>query len=179
MQDNALIQVFAPIIEAGLTTAGYTNVTLIQSNQPTLQGVDMAPIVFFFKVTDKRYGFMKSKANWDNGEAKELHQYEQMYETTFQIGCLAIQDPADISKPTAADILNSVAFTLQNDTTIETLRQSGVQILRILNVENPYFTDDRDRFEAAPHFDFVLIHPQNNVTIDPTISDFVPGIYPT
>ena len=57
MMDNELILVFLPIIQNGLIARGYTDVSVVQSNQPTQEGVTTSPGVFFFKVGDRRIGF--------------------------------------------------------------------------------------------------------------------------
>lgn len=177
MLDNALIQVFLPIMRAGLDDAGFSMVPIVQTNQPTLQGIDYGAMVYFCKVTDHRYGWVKRDDYWSVEDNQEKHSEQQTYESTFQCGALAIQDPADITKPTASDLANIVAAILQRSTTIETLLQSDVQILKITDVQNPYFTDDRDQFEANPHFDFTLIQQQINISNINVISEFQPGIY--
>jgi len=63
--DNDLIRVFLPILQTGVIAAGYTNVLVKQANQPTQQGINASPTVYFFKVSNKRYGFLRRDDVWD------------------------------------------------------------------------------------------------------------------
>lgn len=171
MTDNDLIRLFLPIITTGLTSDGYTGVSVLQSNQPTQQGTVSAPVVYFFKVSDKRYGFLNRSNIWDGTEM--IHTEEQVYETTFQIMALVRQNPMITNSYTASDLVNEVASIMQSDATRQTLIDAGVGILRVMELRNPYFTDDQDIFEASPSFDFTLTYNQSREStveiIEPTI----------
>ena len=84
----------------------------------------------------------------------------EQYITTFQASALATQNPADTESLTASDILNLAAYVLQSGATIAALEEQGVGILAISQVRNPYFADDRVRYEASPSFDFQISHKQ-------------------
>lgn len=172
MRDNDLIRLFLPIIQQGLIDYGFTGVTTKQSNQPTLQGVNTNPTVYFFKVADHRYGFLYRKDDWDADASVMRHTESQQYETTFQVSALVLQNPKNPYGYTASDLVNTVAAIMQSDSTIETLENAGVGILRVIQVQNPYFMDDRDQFEASPSFDFVLTHKQTRVTTTPVIESY-------
>lgn len=176
MKDNDLIQLFLPIINAGLVTLGYTGVVVKQTYEPTQQGVNTVPTVYFYKLFDHRYGFRKASDKWDEVNSEMVHTEEQKYETTFQISALVIQDPANISY-TASDLVNDVAAIMQSVATINTLEAQGVGIYRVTEVRNPYFTDDKDRNEASPSFDFTLTHTQTIVSTVPVIETTEFGIY--
>lgn len=169
MTDNDLIRLFLPVINAGLIADGYANVAVKQANQPTVQGVNTGPTVYFFKVDDHRYGFLRRDSIWDEDAETMTHTEEQVYETRFQISALVRQNPKIPYSYTASDLVNEVAAIMQSDQARETMQLSGVGILRVIEVVNPYFTDDRDQFEASPSFDFVLTHKQTRVTVDPVI----------
>jgi hypothetical protein len=169
MTDNQLIQLFFPIIQTGLVTNGFPNVIVKQANQPTQQGVNTGPTVYFFKVSSKRYGFLGRKDRWDSDAETMIHTESQYYETTFQVSALVQQNPKTPNQYTASDLVNEVASILQSDNTIDTFNESGIGILRVTDLVNPYFVDDRDQFEASPSFDFVLISQASRVSIDPVI----------
>lgn len=177
MQDNMLIQLFLPIITAGLTGLGYTGVSVVSSNQPTQQGVNTPPTVYFFKVSDHRFGSLRRIDYWDSMTSEMVHKEVQDYETTFQISSLVIQNPLVTNSYTASDLVNSVALVLQSSSTLQQLYANDVGIYRITDIRNPYFTDDKDRFEASPSFDFTLTHKQINKTTDPVATSFNYGIY--
>jgi hypothetical protein len=177
MRDNDLIRLFRPIIIAGLADRGIEDATVKQAYQPTQQGINTNPCVYFFKVGDRRYGFLKRSDVWDEDESVMVHTERQRYETTFQINALVRQNPGDTAGFTASDIVNIVSDILQSDSTIKILQNAEVGILRITEVRNPYFMDDRDQFEASPSFDFVLLHNQDYITTTPIVERTEFGIY--
>lgn len=168
MNDNDLIRLFLPIINAGLIADGFSGVTVMQSNQPTQQGTPTAPTVFFFKVGNKRYGFPFWGDAWNGTE--EVHTELQRFETTFQVGAIALQRPYNTFSYTASDLVNEVCAIMQQESTVITLMAAGVGILRVSQVRNPYFTDDMDNFEAAPSFDFVLTYTNTRVSTMPVVN---------
>ncbi len=68
--------------------------------------------------------------------------------------------------------MNECAAIIQSDSARKTLLMQGVGILRVTDVRNPYFTDDKDNFEASPSFDFVLTHRQTRMSTDPIIDTY-------
>lgn len=172
LTDNSLIQLFLPIINAGLIADGFTDVITKQANQPTQQGVNSGSTVYFYKIANKRYGFLKRLDEWDSINSIMTHTETQVFETTFQVNALVIQNPLKPTGYTASDLVNEVASILQSDYAITTLMASEVGILRIQDVLNPYFVDDKDNFEASPSFDFTLTYKQTRVTTDPVINSF-------
>lgn len=177
MMDNELIRLFLPIIQVGLIDAGYVDVIVKQNNQPTQQGINTTPTVYFSKVTDHRYGWPRRSDKWNANLNRIDHTESQIYETTFQIQALVLQDPANPSY-TASDLVNEVAHIMQSDKTIAILKSAGVGIYRITDIRNPYFVDDRDQFEASPNFDFTLTHQQIRVSTTPKVDDIKSDIYP-
>ena len=176
MLDNDLIRLFLPIISNGLAAYGYEGVVTKQSNQPTQQGVNVGPTVYFYKVGDHRYGWLRRASQWDPIAGTMTHTEMQMYETKFSLSALVTANPKITNTFTASDLVNSCAAILQSDMTLEIFAAANVGILRIEEISNPYFTDDRDQFEAAPAFDFTLTHRQTRVTVDPVISSFTTNI---
>lgn len=94
----------------------------------------------------------------------------QQYLSTFQCSALATQNPS-VDSLTASDIANLAAYVLQSQPAIDALEAVGVGILNIRDVRNPYFSDDRQRYEASPSFDFTLSHKQTIITTTPFVSE--------
>lgn len=151
-------------------SAGIPDVIVKQSFQPTQQGVNTKPTAYLHKIGDERYGFPEWSEVWDSNSETMIHGDSQQYQTTFQVSALAIQDPAVPSNFTASDILNRIAYILQSQTTVATFEAQGVGILRVRDIRNPYFTDDKQRNEASPSFDFVLTHKQIINSTSPIIT---------
>lgn len=169
MTDNGLIKIFYPIITAGLLADGYVNVIVQQSNQPTQQGIPTNPTVYFYKIGDKRYGFLGRFDKWDTINSKMVHTETQPYETAFRVQALVLQNPLTPNQYTAADLVNEVASIMQSDNTRAILEAQNIGILRVQDVINPYFVDDRDQFEASPSFDFVLTYLQTRTSVNPVL----------
>lgn len=169
MTDNQMIQLFLPVIKAGLQTDGFTNVIVKQANQPTQQGINTGPTVYFYKISNKRYGFLGRLDVWDSNASEMVHTESQYYETTWQVSALVLQSPKTPNQYTAADLVNEVASIMQSDNTRAILNNAGVGILRIIELPNPYFVDDRDQFEASPSLEFVLTSQASRVTTNPKI----------
>lgn len=171
MLDNELIKELIAVLKTGLTANGLGNVSVKQSSQPTNQGADSGPTIYLEKIGDKRYGFLRRSDRWvfDADPPYFEHKEEQTYETSFQISALSIQDPQNVTQKTASDIVNIAAAVLQSDTARDTLQSKGIQMLRVQDVRNPYFVDDKGRFEAVPSFDFTLIHEQVIISTTPAV----------
>ena len=167
LTDNAIIQIFLPILQAGLIADGFTTTIVKQSNQPTMQGINTDPTCYFFKVANKRYGFLGTYDKWNSDTSQMQHFENQFIESTWQVACLALQNPTTPNQYTASDVVNDAASIMQSDSTRYILNQSGIGILRVTDVSNPYFFDDRDNFEASPTFDFTLVY--ENIRTNPGI----------
>lgn len=174
--DNTLIQLFRPIIQNGLIADNFTDVVVQQANQPTQQGIPTASTVYFYKTGNRRYGFLGRQDVWNSFANSMIHHERQYYETTFRIQTLVLQN---VKAPlyTASDLANEVASIMQSDKTLAILNSQDVGILRVTNIINPYFTDDKDNFEALPSFDFTLLYLNDRISTNPVIDSFESGIY--
>lgn len=176
--DNEIIQIFLPIINNQLSIDGFTTVIVKQSNQPTMQGIPTAPTIYFYKVGDKRYGFLGRNDVWNPNTSQMDHSESQYIESTWQLQAMVLQDPTTPNQFTASDLINEAASIMQSDSTRYILNTNGIGILRITDIVNPYFTDDRDNFEAMPSFDFTLTYQNIRNSTNPIINQFTTGIYP-
>jgi len=153
-----------------LVADGFDDVTVKQSNQPTMQGINTNAAVYFFKVGNRRYGFLKRFDVWNTVTHQFDHAESQYFETTFQMMALVLQKPKNVNIPTASDLINEVASIMQSDQTRAILNASGVGVLRVTDINNPYFIDDRENFEASPTFDFVLTYLNTRTSVTPLIT---------
>jgi hypothetical protein len=158
MLDNALINLFATQLEAASAAAtwGYP---VLQKNQPTQEGIPTGPAIFFEKLYDHAYGWPEVSYDQYNAENNTFVQTElQWTETTFQVSALVIQDPSNLSLPTASDVVNYMKMSINSRAAIKTFKAQGVSGLRVTELRNPYFRDERHTFEGNPNFDIVLQH---------------------
>lgn len=105
--------------------------------------------------------------------AAMVHTETQQYETTFQLGVLAPQNPQNATELTASDICNKCAYILNSVKAIETFEAAGAGIYRISgSIRNLPFMDDREQWEYYPSFDFTLTHKQIITSSTPIVTDF-------
>lgn len=183
MYDNPLIINIIAAINAGLISMALNpdapatpNILTISQDQYTQQGAPSQPVILISKIGDNRYGFLGREDKWDRATSKMIHTETQAYETMFQINGLSIQNPANQTQYTAADLVNIAAAIMNSDQTNFGLRELGIGILRITQIRNPYFKDDKGRFEADPSFDFTVEHDQVIISTTPVISEVVINI---
>jgi hypothetical protein len=176
--DNSLIQIFLPIINAGLITDGFSDVIVKQANQPTQQGINTSPTVYFFKIGSKRYGFLGRSDQWDTMSSTMVHSEKQYFESTWQMQALYLQNPATPNQYTASDLIQEISDIMQSDNTRNILNESGIGILRITDIVNPYFEDDRDNFEAIPSIDITFVYENIRTTVEPSFTTYTTVIYP-
>lgn len=158
MTDNQLFSLIITALGAGLTDRGFTGVTIMQGFPPTRQGLPSGATVLVSKLPDVPRGHTKRDSVWDFDESVMRHVEEQVYEATFQINALVPQVPIDVSTPTSADLARACRAVMQSSKTLGLLYAARVGILRINEIRNTPFVDDKQRNEYDPSFDFTLTH---------------------
>lgn len=172
MNDNDIIRLIISILRTGLNGMGMSNVLIKQSYNPLQTGVPTAPTIYLHKISTPRYGWPKRKSVY-NADNSNFDHSEVFWRTpTFQIDGLSVQDPTDTAQLTASDIVLAAADILQTDLGINTLKQSGVGIDRIIQVRDSYFVDDRERHEQSPSFDFTLSYQKTITSTAGVVDDF-------
>ena len=170
MTDAQLFElIMAGMLAAASVRAGVT-VDVKQNYQPTQQGAQTAPTLYVHKLFDKRVGHVQRKDVLDIPNDVFRHHEAQWYETTFQVTALAAGNPLVPNLPSASDLVNVGADIMQSDAMMARLRAANVGVLRVGEITNPQFVDDRDRFEASPSFDFVLTHKREYIDGVPVVS---------
>lgn len=166
MNDNQLITLILAVLNAQLADVGLTGTVLVKAYQPIRQGVEQSPGYeptksgYLVKLFDKRDGFPREDYVYNATDEAEIRTQTQVYHSTFQLTALAVQVPGATTMLTASDVANLLAGLLQNPETMAAFQAQGVGILAITDIRNPYFLDDRDRYEASANFDFTLVHNQ-------------------
>ncbi len=158
MLDNELFKLIIGTMTPQLQAAGIPGVPIAQADQPTQQGITTEPAAWLHKLGDTEQGFPEKSYHFDSTSGKEIYTQKQVYKTGFQLSALATQDPSNTTQFTASDILNIMSMVLQSDVTIKAFSDVGVGILDIKDIPNPYFQDDRGRYEASPNLSFSLTH---------------------
>ena len=162
----------------GLQKRGYGSVPVVQAYQPTEQGVSTNATVYYYVVSNYRYGYNGVSVSPDNPEPEEMDLIEtQYYETTFQISGLVISSPTNTNVYTVFDLVTAQPEILASEYSVTTLQAAGVGILRIIPIRSPNFKDDRQEFEQSPNFDFVLMYKNVNISAIPVIKRVELDVY--
>ena len=130
--------IMAQVLPAMQANADLAGVGLLRNYQPTQQGAYTTPTVYFFKITDRRYGHTKRRDAWNALTGMFDHVEVQKYESTYQFSAQVPQDPAATSALTESDVLNLVSSIMQSDAILSAFQAAGVGILRVTDVRNPY-----------------------------------------
>ena len=158
MNDNDVLMVLFPILNAGLINLGVNGVALKQSYQPRQNGVNIGPVLLLHKISAPRYGFPGRKDTYNTNNQTFNHSESIWRTPTWQVDGLSTQDPRDVNQLTASDIVEAAADVLQQSSTREALLLSKIGIDRILEIRQTYFVNDRERHEQRPSFDFTLTY---------------------
>lgn len=168
--DNEVWAVLITIFQNALSARGLP-ATVRQSYQPEQQGVETTPVVVLHGIDSKRYGFPEDTSYYDEiaNEVKTREGY--WLERSYQVNALAIQNPSDISAPTAFDYIDAAAAIIQTTETQDILRGHGIGVLRVQPLRTAYIVDDRARHEQVPTFDFTLTYRQTfTKTVAPIVT---------
>lgn len=155
-----------------------TGVGLSRNYQAKQAGASSSSWVYFAKIMpDKRHGHPGRKDVYNSTSGVFSHVETQVYETPIQFMALVPQINPSANSLTASDILAVVSGIIQSDSVRDAFRAAGVGMLRVTDIRNPPFTDDRDQYEMAPAFDIVFTHARQTApaTVAPVV-DYGVGI---
>lgn len=182
MLDNALYSNIREVLLERLQLV-WPLIDVLQTPQPTQQGLDFAPRVYMQKITDHRHGFPRQDLKLKYEPTDPLPENlipntsVQVIESRIQFSALMLQDPQDLSLPTASDIVNYTAILLGAEGVVTEFRKRGLMIQRSIVVANPYFQQDMDQFEARPSFDVIFQHSRSFLDSVPKVNIYEAKIY--
>ncbi|MCD1124811.1 hypothetical protein LPW36_01970 [Jinshanibacter sp. LJY008] len=171
MKENELKILFRRVLLSGLAAKNII-ADVEQGYQPTQQGINPQPTIFFYLIHNHRYGSPKRTDKYDRDNNVIIHTETQWWESQFQISAISHQDPQDITSLTAGDLVSAASTILQSERGLAELKEGGAGIYRITDVKTPYFKNDRDQSEQLPMFDITLTHKDIHVTETPTVESY-------
>lgn len=181
--DNTLFALIADTLDAASSLAGWNYVT-VQRDQPSPQGAVTAGTIYLERQFDERYGWPATGNTYNppnpntppNPQGTYTKTELQWIEARFQVSAMVIQNPSDLTLPTALDVVRYVAQYMNSRTIVKKLkRTNSVSILKVSNVRNPWDKDDRDIYEATPSFDMVVQYQAQLAFTVPATNIVVPG----
>lgn len=178
MNDNQIIKVLRDVLITGLANNGQSDALVQQAYQPTQQGANTSKSVYFFKVDNVRYGF--GSREYSYGTFLSTLVESQLYITTFQIQAWVRQIPTEVvdyNLLTASDLVNLCARILVSQASLAVFNANDIGVLRITDVRNPFFIDDRGQFETSPSFDIQLTSKTDMTSTIPSTTEVTAGVY--
>ena len=174
MNDNDIIALVIRVLRTGLDAKNLQSVQIKQKYQPRDIGVPNGPVIYLHKISADRYGFPGRNDVYNRANGNFDHTESIWRTPVYQVDALSPNtNPADLTIPTASDVVETAADVLQLSSTRETLLAANVGIQRITTIRQNYFTDDRDRYEAAPSFDFTLTYRRQWITTTPPVDSYI------
>lgn len=157
MTDNELSIFIIGLLEEAAAKSGFGFV-VVANSQPTQQGVTTSPAVFYRHLFNYMYGWRKADYLPSATAGKVTERITQYCDTTLQISGLVQQRPHDTSIPTAKDVVQYVHMYLNMPSVLKRFHDIGLNILKVGNIRNHWFSDDMNKFEDFPNFDLVVTH---------------------
>lgn len=177
MKENELKIALIKALNDGLTLFGVSGVLVLQSYQPNQTGAELQDSLYIHKISDKRYGYNARSDKWNDDDSEMVHVEKQVNETTFQVNALVKTDITNPVQMTVTDLLGLAADILAHETTRDFLKSKKVGILRITDLNNPFFSDSRDQNESSPSFSVVLTHTNERVSTSPVVETCEFGLH--
>lgn len=168
MMDSAVQTTIRTVLLDGLTLYGYPSILVLQSFQPTKQGVPTTPVVYFTKIMTHRHGWQGRSYQYNETNANYDKTESYCLEATYQINAVIKQDLTDGSSVSSYDIVDLCAGILQSEETLDAFKAAEIGIERIQDIRTPRYLNDEDEFDEEPSFDFVLTYQR-------TLSSTVPA----
>jgi hypothetical protein len=157
MNENVLAAELRTTLLDGLTRLGIDNVQVKQSYQPTAQGLSQ-PCIFIHKISQKPRGHNARNDKFNEDESIMVHTDKQVFETVYQVSAAVDRDVTDAFQLTASDLVRASSRILASEQARAYLLQKKIGIIRVADIINPFFIDDRERNESSPSFDVTLTH---------------------
>lgn len=164
MTENEIFTALRQVLLEGFTDLQVDG-DVKRNYQPTKQGANSKPTVYFSKVSQRRYGFLQ-RDDIPNGDVMRRIE-KQLYETIIRFTGQLLEGPS--TSYTSSDLLDDTAFVLQRDKTRLALRDKGIGLQRITDIRHVFNIDEQDKYQSTPSFDITITHYQIKETTSPII----------
>ena len=198
LNDFDIADLIRSVLKRGMASMGLGSVTVKQQYQPRQVGIEEGPTLYFFKVVSPRYGYPSRKDRYNSDSNTFAHQETIWRTPTYQVSGYSIRTQmrfkdwgfapgknnfnrgnfsSTLPLLTASDIVERAADVLQTSSTRLALLERNVGIIRITDVRESYFTNERRRYEQNPSFDFQLSYRHTITTrVDPVSSHCINSV---
>ena len=155
---------------------GFSGVPVIASNQPTAEGRETGPAIYFHSLDEQREGW-QSRTYTHTNVADTLTE-SQILATTMQVSVAAPQTD-NLSLPQASDICRAASLALQSSQFLDALKEQhpGSGVRRVTAIRRPYIVNDQGQFEMVPSFDITITHAVKFTTTAPVVTSTKASIH--
>lgn len=159
MKQKALNALIRAQLLAGLARYGVPAIPVKQGFQPTTQG-RVPRCVYYWAIDDTPEGAQYTDHVTDPNTLQLTTAETQIWATSFQIGALIPDDPADDSQLTAKDVTTILRQIVVSQPFVAALTAQNIGVRRPTPIRNPQFLNEQNQFEYNPSFDFTVTHKQ-------------------
>jgi len=177
MTDDQLSILLRAQIGYGLVRHGFPTVLVARAYQPTTQGRTDQATVYFFPVSDARYGWQHRTRAVDIDAGTITTTEAQWIESMVQVFALVPQNPRASIQVSAKDLVNTTAMICNSEPFVSGMRVGGAGIQRVTAIRSPFFTNDRAQFEESPSFDITISHKREITEITPVSTEVTHRIF--
>lgn len=148
---------------------GIADVPVIASQQPTTEGRETGPAIYFYSLEEQREGWQSRK--YERTDDAETLTEVQILASTMQISVVSPQTE-DLLLPQATDICRIASIALQSSQFLDALKFQfpGSGVRRITAIRRPYIVNDQGQFEMVPSFDITITHAVQFTTVTPVVT---------
>lgn len=155
---------------------GITDVPVIAQQQPTTEGRETGPAIYFYSLDEQREGW-QSRAYERTADDETLTE-TQIIASTMQISAVSPQTE-NLMQPQATDICRAASMALQSSQFLDALKNQfpGSGVRRITAIRRPYIVNDQGQFEMVPSFDVTITHTIKFTTTTPVVTSAKASIH--
>lgn len=166
LTENDLWKIILPIILHGVQSLG-EEIAVKRAYQPTTQGDGNKPRLVIHRLASRRYGAQGKKQEWRDDGMYEIETWHK--EDTFQANALVERKPADEGF-TAKDLLEALGGWLQSEEALLAFRTHGIGVLRINDIRETPYENDRGQWQMSVSLPFTLTYKQTRERQIPVVS---------
>lgn len=160
MTESQFFTALKGVLDDGFAARSIQGVSVIQADQPRIQGASSGMLILMNKINLHAYGYPKVREEWQFLPSPGFMRRteSQQYEISIQLMGQVKQPtpPAKLLPLTAGDILKTAGRILQSVQGCSALRAAGIGTQRLMQMPQSYFKDDSDAFAQSPNFTLVF-----------------------
>jgi len=172
IRENGIFKRLKDVVEKALSQFGIKGILVVQANQPNISSIH--GVVLISKINVHRYGWQGIGYDKNTGSDSTIKENWYYFdEATYQISAFMPRSNDDTEETvTSYDIVSAIATYLNSYQGIMDMKKSGLQVLRVQDINAPIQQADSDIKQFNPNFEVRFLVFQNPSVTIPTIEHF-------